>query len=128
MLTARELLEEAVGKDPNFANAYSELAVTYLLASFRGYEDPVKMLWMAKKYIDIALSLDPSSGETQATLGYWYHQKFDWHAAEITYQRALDLNPNQSNVYLWLAILLEGKGEVDEALKIYERVPSMFFN
>ena len=125
VLTARELLEEAVGKDPNFANAYSELAVTYLLASFRGYEDPVKMLWMAKKYIDIALSLDPSSGETQATLGYWYHQKFDWHAAEITYQRALDLNPNQSNVYLWLAILLEGKGEVDEALKIYERGTSL---
>ena len=121
ILMARTLFEEAVAKDSNFANAYSGLAVTYLLASFRGYEDPVKMLWMAKKNIDTALSLDPSSGETQAALGYWYHQKFDWHAAEITYQRALDLNPNQTNVYLWLAILLEGKGETEEALKIYDR-------
>lgn len=116
---ARQLFDEAVVMDPNFANAFSGLAATYLLASFRGYEEPLKMLWLAKKHIDTALSLDPASGETQASLGYWYHQKFDWHAAEITYRRAIELNANQTNVYLWLAILLEGKGEVEEALKIY---------
>ncbi|WP_121356725.1 adenylate/guanylate cyclase domain-containing protein [Flavisolibacter nicotianae] len=121
VLEARELFEQAVSKDNNFANAYSGLAVTYLLASYRGYEDPVKMLWMAKKYIDLALALNPMSGESHASLGYWYHQKFDWHAAEITYKRSLDLSPNQSNVYLWLGILLEGKGENEEALKIYEK-------
>ena len=33
----------------------------------------------------------------------------------------LNLIPNQSNVYLWLAILLEGKGEEEEALKIYNK-------
>ena len=121
VLMARELFEEAVAKDSNFANAYSGLATTYLLSSFRGYEDPVKMLWMAKKNIDLALALDPSSGESQASLGYWYHQKFDWHAAEITYRRAIELNPNQSNVYLWLAVLLEGKGETEEALKVYDK-------
>jgi Tfp pilus assembly protein PilF len=77
------------------------------------------MLWLAKKNIDTALGLDPSSGEIQATLGYWYHQTFDWHAAEITYRRAIDLNANQANVYLWLGILLEAKEEKEEALKIY---------
>jgi TolB-like protein/class 3 adenylate cyclase len=121
ILMARELFEQAVVNDVQFANAYSGLAVTYLLASFRGYEDPVRMLWQAKKNIDQALALDPSSGESQASLGYWYHQKFDWHAAEITYKRAIELNPNQSNVYLWLAILFEGKGEIEEALKIYDK-------
>jgi tetratricopeptide (TPR) repeat protein len=79
------------------------------------------MLWMAKKYIDLALALDPQSGESQASLGYWYHQKFDWHAAELTYKRSIEQNPNQSNVYLWLAVLLEGKGELSEALSIYEK-------
>lgn len=118
---ARDLFEQAVAKDSNFANAYSGLAATYLLSSFRGYEDQVKMLWMAKKYIDLALALDPLSGESQAALGYWYQQKFDWHAAEITYNRSIELNPNQSNVYLWLALLLEGKGQMEEALKVYEK-------
>lgn len=120
LLMARELFTQAVHLDKNFADAYSGLATTYLLASYRGYEDPVKMLWLAKKNIDIALGLEPSSGEIQATLGYWYHQTFDWHAAEITYRRAISLNANQTNVYLWLAILLEAKEEKEEALKIYE--------
>jgi adenylate cyclase len=125
LMAARNLFQEAVAKDSNFTNAYSGLAVTYLLASYRGYEDPVRMLWLAKQQIDTALTLDPSSGETQASLGYWYHQKFDWHAAEITYRRAIELNSNQSNVYLWLAILLEGKGEEEEALKIYNKGSSV---
>jgi adenylate cyclase len=121
ILLARELFQQALAKDNAFANAYSGLADTYLLSSFRGYEDPVEMLWLAKKNIDLALGLDPSSGETHASLGYWYHQSFDWHAAEITYKRAIGLNANQSNVYLWYAILLEGKGEREEALKIYDQ-------
>jgi TolB-like protein/class 3 adenylate cyclase len=125
LMAARNLFQEAVAKDDHFTNAYSGLAVTYLLASYRGYEDPVRMLWLAKQQIDTALTLDPLSGETQASLGYWYHQKFDWHAAEITYRRAIELNANQSNVYLWLAILLEGKGEEEEALKIYNKGSSV---
>ena len=107
--------------DKSFADAYSGLADTYLLSSFRGYEDPVQMLWQAKKNIDIATGLDAYLGETQASLGYWYFQNFDWHAAEITYQRAISLNPNQTNVYLWLGILLQAKGEHKEALKIYDK-------
>jgi TolB-like protein/lipoprotein NlpI len=118
---ARDLFERAVNKDQSFANAWSGLADTYLLPSYRGYEDPVKMLWMAKKNIDIALSLDSFSGETLASLGYWYFQNFDWHAAEITYRRALSLNSNQSNAYLWLALLAEAKGENKQALTIYDQ-------
>jgi TolB-like protein/class 3 adenylate cyclase len=121
LLMAREHFQQAVTKDKSFAAAYAGLADTFLLSSFRGYEDPVMMLWQAKKYIDIATALDPFSGETQASLGYWYFQSFDWHAAEITYRRAISLNANQSNVYLWLAILLQGKGEHEAALNIYDQ-------
>ncbi len=120
VLLARDYFIQAVNRDKTFAVAYSGLADTYLLSSFRGYEDPVMMLWQAKKYIDTAAGLDSFSGETQASLGYWYFQSFDWHAAEITYRRSISLNPNQTNVYLWLAILLEAKGEYEEALKIFE--------
>ncbi len=121
LLVAREHFLQAVNRDKSFAAAYSGLADTFLLSSFRGYEDPVMMLWQAKKYIDIAAGLDTFSGETQASLGYWYFQSFDWHAAEITYRRAITLNANQSNVYLWLAILLQAKGEHEAALKVYDQ-------
>jgi adenylate cyclase len=121
MLIARELFRQALNKDKNFALAYSGLADTYLLSSYRGYEDPDVMLPLAKKHIDMALSLDPSSGEIQGTLGYWYHQTFNWNEAEKTYRKAIALDPNQSNAYLWLAILLEAKDEKEEAAKIYDK-------
>jgi TolB-like protein/class 3 adenylate cyclase/Flp pilus assembly protein TadD len=121
LLIARELFQQAVNKDKTFAIAYSGLADTYLLSSYRGYEDPDIMLMVAKKHIDMALGLDTSSGEIQATLGYWYHQTFNWKEAEKIYRKSIRLNPNQSNVYLWLAILLEAKGEQEEALLIYNQ-------
>ncbi len=121
LLTAREYFQQAVSRDKTFAIAFAGLADSFLLASFRGYEDPVQMLWQAKKNIDIAAGLDSYSGETQASLGYWYFQNFDWHAAEITYQRSISLNANQSNVYLWLAILLQAKGDHEGALKVYDQ-------
>ena len=121
LMIARELFHQAINKDKNFATGYSGLADTYLLSSYRGYEDPDIMLPLAKKNIDIALSIDPLSGETHATLGYWYHQSFNWKEAEKSYRHAIQLNPNQSNVYLWLAILLEAKEEKDEAAKVYDK-------
>jgi adenylate cyclase len=121
LLTAREYFQQAVSRDKTFAVAFAGLADSFLLSSFRGYEDPVQMLWQAKKNIDIAAGLDSYSGETQASLGYWYFQNFDWHAAEITYQRSISLNANQTNVYLWLAILLQAKGDHEGALKIYDQ-------
>ncbi|MBP8243900.1 MAG: tetratricopeptide repeat protein, partial [Chitinophagaceae bacterium] len=121
VLSARDYFQQAVSRDKGFAAAYAGLADSFLLSSFRGYEDPVQMLWQAKKHIDVAAGLDPYSGETQASLGYWYFQNFDWHAAEITYQRAIRLNANQSNVYLWLAILLQAKGDNEGALQVYDQ-------
>ena len=119
MLQARDLFQQAVQIDQSFANAYSGLADTYMLASYRGYDEPDKMLTIARQHIDKALKLDPNSGETHASLGYWYHQTFDWGKAEKSYRRAIELNPGQSNVYLWLALIHEAKGEIEKAIELY---------
>lgn len=119
MLMARELFQQAVKIDKSFANAYSGLADTYLLASYRGYDDPAKMLPAAKEHINTAMKLDPQSGEIHASLGYYYHQTFEWGKAEKTYRKAISLNPNQSNIYLWLGLILESKGEMEEAINLY---------
>ncbi|HQZ50501.1 MAG TPA: adenylate/guanylate cyclase domain-containing protein [Chitinophagaceae bacterium] len=119
LLIARELFQQALKKAKDFAPAISGLANTYLLSSYRGYEDPDIMLPLAKKQIDIALTIEPSAAETHAAMGYWFHQTFKWKEAEKSYRKSIQLNPNQSNVYLWLAILLEGKSEKDLANEIY---------
>src|SRR5688572_13968092 len=121
LLIARELFQQAVNKDATFALAYSGLANTYLLSAYRGYESPAAMLSQAKTHIDKALELDVKSGEIQATLGYWHYQAFKWKDAEEIYRKSIRINPNQSNVYLWLAILLEAKEETDDALEVYDK-------
>ncbi|MBK7289640.1 MAG: hypothetical protein IPI78_04970 [Chitinophagaceae bacterium] len=121
LLIARELFQQAIKKAKDFAPANSGLANTYLLSSYRGYEDPDIMLPLAKKQIDMALSIEPSAAETHAAMGYWYHQTFNWKEAEKSYRKSIQLNANQSNVYLWLAILLEGKGEKELAAGIYSK-------
>ncbi|MEO5947275.1 MAG: adenylate/guanylate cyclase domain-containing protein [Chitinophagaceae bacterium] len=121
LLIARELFQQAIKKAKDFAPAISGLANTYLLSSYRGYEDPDIMLPLAKKQIDMALMIEPSAAETHAAMGYWYHQTFNWKEAEKSYRKSIQLNANQSNVYLWLAILLEGKGEKELAAGIYNK-------
>ncbi len=121
LLIARELFQQAINKDDTFALAFSGLAITYLLSSFRGYEEPDIMLSLAKKQLDTAISLDPKSGEIQAAMGYWHHQNFNWKEAELFYRKSIELNPNQTNVYLWFAILLEGQDEKQEALDMYAK-------
>jgi adenylate cyclase len=121
VMMARQLFQQSVDIDKKFANALSGLADTFLLASYRGYDEPARMLSIAKGHIDQAMKLDPDSGETHASLGYWYHQTFEWDKAEKTYRKSISLNPNQSNVYLWLALILEAKGELEEAAVIYNK-------
>lgn len=121
LLIARELFQQAIKKAKDFAPANSGLANTYLLSSYRGYEDPDIMLPLAKKQIDMALTIEPSAAETHAAMGYWFHQTFNWKEAEKSYRKSIQLNANQSNVYLWLAILLEGKGEKELAAGIYSK-------
>ena len=121
LLIARELFQQAIKKDKGFALAFSGLAISYLLSSFRGYEDPDIMLPLAKKQLDMAINLNDTSGDIQAAMGYWHFQNFNWKEAEKFYRRAIELSPNQTNVYLWLAILLEGKDEKAEAMEVYEK-------
>lgn len=121
LLIARELFQQAVRKDDDFAAAYAGLASTFLLSSYRGYESPAQMLPQARKFIDKALSLEDANGEILATLGYWHYQSFSWQEAETVYRQSISLQPNQSNVYLWLAILLEGKEETEAAIEIYDK-------
>ncbi len=69
----------------------------------------------------MAINLNDTSGDIQAAMGYWHFQNFNWKEAEKFYRKAIELSPNQTNVYLWLAILLEGKDEKDEAMEVYEK-------
>jgi len=121
MYRAKSFFEQAIELDPSFAPAYSGLADVHLLLSIRGYANPKIFLALTKTYLDKALELDPASAEVHASSGFWHYQNFDFKEAETQFRKSLEMNPNQDNVYNWLAALLEQTGRDTEALEVYRK-------
>ncbi|HMG91493.1 MAG TPA: tetratricopeptide repeat protein [Chryseolinea sp.] len=121
MYKAKSYFEQAIALDSGFALAYSGLAEVNLLMCNRGYVDSRPVLEETKKYIDKALELDPLSAEIQTSSGYWHNQNFNFREAEARFRKSIEMNPNQDNVYNWLAQLLEQTGRDLEALDTYDQ-------
>jgi serine/threonine-protein kinase len=110
---ARDYLEQAIEKDPNYAPAYAQLAYTYAGAvysdSFNRTEALERMKWAAQK----ALELDDTLGDAHAALALTIA---DWSVRPREFQRALELDPNSADVYAHYARVLWGHRRIDEAI------------
>lgn len=114
--TAIGYFNEAIGKDPNYALAYAELAGAYsLLADYDGAL-PADAYPKAKDAAMKALELDDELAEAHTSLAYvkmFYYQ--DWQGAQDGYRRAIALNPNYATARHWYSEYLTAIGRFDEA-------------
>ena len=114
---AIEYFERATKLDPEFANAWSGLANTYMLAGTTyGWMMPDEAIPLAKRYGARALELDPYRGATISLIGdiaYWYD--FDSIAAEAKYREGIAIDPHHVGNRLSYAYLLSTRGRFDEA-------------
>jgi tetratricopeptide (TPR) repeat protein len=60
--------------------------------------------------------LDADLAEAHATLGHVSMHLFDWPRAESELRRALGLNPNHAQAYLWQAYYLAFTGQFDDSI------------
>jgi TolB-like protein/Tfp pilus assembly protein PilF len=105
---AIKYFREAVEMDPQFALAYAGLATACLQAG-----RPLEARPPAEK----ALALDDSLGEAHRALAMikcWHD--WDWTGCEQEFQRAIELNPNDSHAYHYYSHYLQGRGRFDESL------------
>ncbi len=114
---AIEYYEQATQLDPEFANAWSGLANTYMMAATTyGWMAPDEAIPLAKKYGARALELDPYRGATISLIGdiaYWYD--FDPIAAEAKYREGIAIDPHHVGNRLSYSYLLSTQGRGDEA-------------
>ncbi len=113
---AIEQFGQAVQKDPNFALAYSGLANCYILLPEYGVATTRESFGKAQESIEKALQLDNELAEVHTALGY--KQAFydwNWTAAEQSFKRALELNPNYATARQWYAEYLSELKRFDEA-------------
>jgi TolB-like protein/Tfp pilus assembly protein PilF len=120
---AVDSLQEAIAADPNYAPALAQLGIAYLLLSKENYGDIPNTEAGAKAIplIDRALELDPQLADALAARGLYASSfELDHDAAIDWLERALAINPSLANASIWLALTLEVKGKVQEAIRIYE--------
>ena len=123
---ARQLLDEALALDPDYAPALAASAQAVLLLNNRisGYGDiPVdQAAAMAQPLLDRALALDPNLAEAHAAQGMLFDQQGDSARAEAALARALALNPNLADALHWQAGLLGDAGRLRDQLAVRQRL------
>lgn len=124
---AVEFYNQAIGKDPNFALAYSGLAETYALFSSYSVATARDSMPQAKAAAERALSLDESLAEAHSALGtYLNYYEWDRAGSERAYRRAIELNPNYATAHQWLgADNLVLRKRFDEALAALRRAEEL---
>jgi TolB-like protein/Tfp pilus assembly protein PilF len=108
---------QAIAKDPSYAQAYAGLAFAYVLLLDREIistnEAAPKIRSAAQKAID----LDPTLSEPHVILGELKEEaEWDWAAAEAEYRKAIETNPNDALTHHFYAVLLDNLGRLPESL------------
>ena len=129
ILQARTQFEEAIELDPEYAEAYAGLADSVLLL-FNNHSaiSREEMIAVAEAALDKALSLDPGLADAYASLGLLRNKIWDetrtgpgLDEAEAAYLRAIELNPNHAQAYMWFAGLRETQRRFDEAIELFHQ-------
>ena len=96
MARAKALFERAIELDPNYAPAYSGLAVVYCAMASLSFTLPAQVAHLAKSAAEKALSLDPGDSQAHNAGGQIAGVfDYDWPAAEKHFQCFMELE-NQS--------------------------------
>jgi serine/threonine-protein kinase len=111
-------LLEATRLDPGSARAWATLSQCYLLLGTRSFLSKDEAYENALNAATHALQLDDqvSEAHTQLAEVKFYHE-WNWEWARSEYERALDLNPNNSHALARYSLFLSALERHDEALQ-----------
>jgi tetratricopeptide (TPR) repeat protein len=119
---AIEFFERAIKADPEFAPAYSNLAGLYT-AQANQISLPSNEMWSEVKSLTLkALEIDEMDPYTHLAIGrIKSFYEYDWQGAEISIERAIKLNPSNSDAYMDYGLYLIAVGHVNEAVEKMKR-------
>jgi DNA-binding winged helix-turn-helix (wHTH) protein/TolB-like protein/Tfp pilus assembly protein PilF len=112
---AADSFQQAISNDPHYALAFAGLANAYVLLGTYG-EPPWQLYPKAEQAVFKALQLDSSLAEANASQALIsFHYEWNWPKAEVEFQRALSLNPNDPMTHAQYAMFLGAMGRTLEA-------------
>ena len=119
---ARQLYENAVELDPNYATALAELARVCVQARNHGWtENLVEPLRQASEFAEQAVELNNSLPQAHVVLGFINMWKQDHEAAIAEVNQGLALDPNHAEGHMYQAIILGFAGQPKESMESVEK-------
>jgi DNA-binding winged helix-turn-helix (wHTH) protein/tetratricopeptide (TPR) repeat protein len=116
-LNGIEFFKRALKKDPDYALAYSGIADAYLLLCVHYHLPASDTIPEAKAAVELALALDETLSEAHASMGHIQSRhEWKWEEAEMSFKRALALNPNNTIALRWYSSILIYLGRFQEGL------------
>ena len=117
--TGANYFQQALDLDPNFGQAAAELGRMQVLEVEFGFALPTPAYERARRTLETAIRLDPTSGIAHAWLG-WIHMAYDWEWARSSFdmREALRLAPHDPEVALCASRLAMALGHWDDAIRI----------
>jgi TolB-like protein/Flp pilus assembly protein TadD len=117
MKRAVEYFQEAVQKDPGYAQAWAGLTDALILQYDYGYKNAKIILPKAEKAIRRALELDPNLAEAHASMGLLYSNRHEGGAAIRELKKAVELQPSYAEAHNWLSWNYQLLGNAVNALE-----------
>jgi adenylate cyclase len=132
---ARQLAEEVIAMDPEYASPYIILAYCHIHEVFFGWSKSRKeSLEQALELAQKAIALDKSSPSCYALLSSIYMFKKQYEKAIAQAERAIALDPNGADAYSQLGTVLQMVGRrqeaiapLEKAIRINPMAPSLYF-
>ncbi|HEV8712563.1 MAG TPA: adenylate/guanylate cyclase domain-containing protein [Candidatus Binatia bacterium] len=119
---ARQMFEQAIALDPQYARAYSGLSLTCFLDWFsRWSSDPIQAMERAVELGQRAIALEDSLPSSHALLGHLYMWKSQYEQAIAEGERAIALDPNNAEGFVMLGNTLVFAGRPREAIGLIEK-------
>jgi len=114
--TGLKFFNEAIAKDPTYANAYAGLAYSYISAA--GWFLPSKEAFpKAEEAAKKALAIDPDQAAAQdflAIVNWWY--EWDVRAADAGFRRSIKLDPDDAHAISFYSFFLTTTGRFEEGI------------
>jgi serine/threonine protein kinase/TolB-like protein/Tfp pilus assembly protein PilF len=119
---AIDQFNQAIAKDPNYAQAYSGLAGAYIILLDRRVIPSNEASPKIRNAAQRAIELDPTLAEPHAALATLKETAdWDWAGAEAEFRKAVALNPNDVLSRHWYSTMLDRQGRWAEALAENEK-------
>jgi adenylate cyclase len=119
---ARQLTEESIALDPQFAQAYSVLATTHVMDVWLGSsKSPRTSYEQATKFLQKSIVLDANLDLPHALLGHIYSLQRKYEIAIAEGEKAIALNPNSDTALVFLAMTMDWVGRSEEAIAMYQK-------